>query len=81
MRAVSAVRRSVLSDTCVRSVAYPGVNLYINGFNLVVCSSDVDDLNQRSDADALRGRGKKIKCLTSQMTSHARVVDTVSIHL
>lgn len=60
-RSVSTVRRNVLSDTSMQSVTYPAVNLYINGFKVAVCSSDVDELNQRSDTDALWGRGKKEK--------------------
>lgn len=37
---------------------YPAVNLHVDGAQIAVGSADVDELNQRSNTDALRRRGK-----------------------
>lgn len=41
-------------------MAYPAVNLYVDGVEVAVGSADVDELNQRSNADALRRGERKV---------------------
>lgn len=44
-----------------QSVAYPAVNLYIDGVKIAVGSTDIDELNQRSNTDALWRRERKMQ--------------------
>lgn len=44
----------------LQSVAYPAVNLYVDSVKIAVGSADIDELNQRSNTDALWRREGKI---------------------
>lgn len=41
-------------------MAYPAVNLYVDGVKVAVGSADIDELDQRSNTDALWRRERKI---------------------
>lgn len=38
----------------VRTISYPAVDLHVNGAEVAVGFADVDELDQRTDADPLR---------------------------